>query len=155
MTRSRILAAAALLALTCLPPPSPAEAASCTVSAGSVAFGSFSPLTLANVDSNGSITVNCTDVASYTVALSTGSSGIYGSRYMVSGGNHLNYNLYSDAAYSQVWGDGNNGSSTVSLSNPVNGQNNVHAVYGRIPLSSQRDARVASYSDSILVTVSY
>jgi len=58
-------------------------------------------------------------------------------------------------AFTQIWGDGSNGSYTVILNNPENGRNNLHTIYGRIPLSSQRAAHVGIYSDTIIVTVSY
>jgi spore coat protein U-like protein len=51
----------------------------------------------------GSTTINL--VANY----STGSSGTYALRTLRSGANVLNYNLYFDAAYTQVRGDGTNG----------------------------------------------
>jgi spore coat protein U-like protein len=156
MNRKHLFIAVALLLLTNQLIVSGASAASCTVSSSGVSFGSFSPLTDTSVDSTGSITVNCTDVSSYTITLSTG-SGTYSQRRMVAGGYYLYYNLYRDAAFQQIWGDGISGSSyTVSLTNPVNGQNNLHTIYGRIPLSSQRAAHVGSYSDTtIIVTVSY
>ena len=143
-----------LLLLANLLMASCAVAASCTVNSTAVNFGSFSPLTLALVDSTGSITVNCTDVVSYSITLSPG-NGAYSQRSMVSGGYSLFYNLYRDAAYQQVWGNGSSSSYTVTLTNPINGQNNVHTVYGRIPLSTQRAAHVGMYSDTIAVTVSY
>ena len=148
------LSVGALLLVASLSLVSGASAASCTVNPSGVNFGSFSPLTLASVDSSGSIAVNCTDVSSYTITFSTG-SGTYSQRRMVSGGNYLYYNLYLDASYQQVWGDGNSGSSTVSLNNPVNGLNNLHTIYGRIPLSSQRAAHIGMYSDTITVTVTF
>lgn len=154
MNKITLFIVVALLLLTNLLMVSGVSAVSCTVSASSVNFGSFSPLTLAYVDSTGSITVNCTDVSSYSISLSTG-SGTYVQRSMVSGGYYLYYNLYRDAAYQQIWGDGISSTYTVSLSNPVNGQNNLHTVYGRVPLSSQRAAHVGIYSDTITVTVSY
>jgi len=156
MNRKHLFIAVALLLLTNQLIVSSASAASCTVSSSGVSFGSFSPLTLAYVDSTGSITVNCTDVSSYSISLSTGTgSGTYSQRRMVSGGYDLYYNLYWEATYQQIWGDGTSGSYPVSLNNPVNGQNYLHTIYGRIPLSSQRAAHVGTYSDTITVTVSY
>lgn len=155
MRKTSLCIVVGLLLLAHLLMVSDATAASCTVSSSGVNFGSFSPLTLATIDSTGSITVNCTDVSSYSAALSTG-NGTYSQRRMVSGGNYLSYNLYRDAAHQQVWGDGISSSSyTVILTNPTNGHNNVHTVYGRIPLSIQRAAHVGIYSDTITVTVSY
>ncbi len=132
-----------------------AQAASCQVSASGINFGSFSPLTLNVVDSTGNITVNCIDVVAYSVALSTG-NGSYNMRNLVLGTNTLDYNLYRDAAYQQVWGDGSGGGNfLVSGANPVNGQDYVHTVYGRINLSTHRGAQVGTYADSISIIVNY
>lgn len=154
MRRTPFYFVAALLLSINLLMAAGAVGADCTVSPSGVNFGSFSPLNLATVDSTGSITINCTDVGSYSIALSSG-SGTFSQRHMVSGAHTLFYNLYLDAAYQQIWGDGSSGSSMVTSSNPVNGQDTVHTVYGRIPLSVQRAAHVGSYSDIITVTVSY
>jgi len=154
MTRIFLSIVVALLLVANLLMVPGASAAGCTVNPSGVNFGSFNPLTLAYVDSTGSIAVNCTDVSSYTIAFSTG-SGSYSQRHMVAGSYYLNYNLYRDATFQQIWGDGNAGSNTVTQSNPVNGQNNLHTIYGRIPISSQRAAHVGIYSDTITVTVIY
>jgi spore coat protein U-like protein len=129
-----------------------AEAASCQVSAAVV---SFNPLTLIYVDSTGSITVNCTDVAGYSISLSAG-NGTFSQRSMVSGSHVLDYNLYRDAAHQQVWGDGRSGDNyAVTAANPVNGQNYVHTVYGRLPLAMSRGAHVGTYTDTIAIIVNY
>ncbi|MFQ3200902.1 MAG: spore coat protein U-like protein [Zhongshania sp.] len=131
------------------------EAASCQVSAAVVSFGSFSPLTLSYVNSTGSITVNCTDVAGYSIALSAG-NGTYSQRSMVSGSHDLDYNLYRDAAHQQVWGDGSSGDNyDVTAVNPVNGQNYVYTVYGRLPLTMSRGGHVGTYTDTISIIVNY
>lgn len=132
-----------------------AQAASCQVSASAVSFGSFSPLSLDLVDSTGNVTVNCTDVAGYAIVLSAG-NGDYTRRRMLSASDALDYNLYRDAAYQQIWGDGLSGDNyTVTAVNPVNEQNYVHTVYGRIELISRRGTHVGLYTDSIVVIVNY
>src|SRR6266487_1298814 len=50
-------------------------------------------------------------------------------RKMVNAGTLLNYNLYTDAARTTVWGDGTGG--TVTVSGSSNGST-THTVYGRI-----------------------
>lgn len=146
---------AVLVCMAGLMMASAAQAASCQVSASSVSFGSFSPLTLDYVDSTGNITVNCTDVAGYSIALSAG-NGSYSLRRMVSGSDTLDYNLYRDAAHQQVWGDGSSGGNyAVTVANPVDGQNYVHTVYGRIFLISRRGAHVGTYTDIIGIIVNY
>lgn len=132
-----------------------AQAASCQVSATAFSFGSFNPLTLDYIDSTGSITVNCTDVVGYSIALSAG-NGTYSQRSMVSGGDALDYNLYRDAAHQQIWGDGNSGDNyAVTATNPVNSQNYIHTVYGRIPLINKRGAHAGTYADTIGIIVNY
>ncbi|MFU8765282.1 MAG: spore coat U domain-containing protein [Haliea sp.] len=144
-----------LLCMAGLIMASGAQAASCQVSASALSFGSFSPLTLDFVDSTGNITVNCTDVAGYSITLSTG-NGSYSLRSMVFGSHSLDYNLYRDAALQQVWGDGIAGDNyTVSAANPVNDQNHVHTVYGRLFLSMRRGAPVGTYTDTIGIVVNY
>jgi len=128
--------------------------AACTVDSSVVAFGSFSPLANDTVDSTGNISVTCLESMSYTIALSTGRSGTYSPRSMADGGNNLEYNLYTNAGYSQIWGDGTGGSSIVGGGPTLLGTRD-HAIYGRIPISIQRDAKVGTYSDHITVTITY
>jgi len=151
---NKLIQLATLLLLTMLWLPK-ASGDNCNVSATNLAFGSFSPLTGSTVDSTGTITVTCNKAIPYTIGLSPGGSGTYSPRSMTNGGNQLAYNLYSDAGYSQVWGNGTGGSSLVSGSIPLRFDFTNHTVYGRIPLSTQRSAVVGSYSDSIIVTVTY
>jgi spore coat protein U-like protein len=82
-------------------------AAACTLSAVPIVFGSFSgsPVTVA-----GQITIHCTGngTANYSLQLSAG-SGTYASRTMRGSGSSISYNLYTDSAFSQIWGDGTSG----------------------------------------------
>ena len=136
-----ILLAMRWCCFACLMIAKGAQASNCQVSATAVSFGSFSPLSL--------------NVAGYSIVLSAG-NGSYRVRSMVSGSNTLDYNLYRDAAHQQVWGDGSSADNySVTAVNPVNGQNYIHAVYGRIPLITKRGTHVGIYSDSIAVVVNY
>jgi spore coat protein U-like protein len=136
-----------LLALT------PAYAASsCSFrSVSSVSFGAydvFSPL--ANNNGVGSLSIKCTGGANSVITLSTGQSNNYASRVMRSGGNLLNYNLYTSTAHGQVWGDGSGGSSVAATVN--NGTSTLN-VFGQIPAG--QDAAVGIYTDNITVTVNF
>lgn len=131
-----------------------AFAVTCSVGSSGIAFGSFNPLSEMTVDSTGTITVTCDASASYTIALSPGGSGTFSPRRMSSSGHYLAYNLYRDAGYNQIWGDGTGGSYTIAGLIPASGSRD-HTVYGRIPVFSQRSAMVGSYSDSITITVTY
>ena len=155
MKETSIWRGGVLLCVAGLMMASAAQAASCHVSASAVNFGSFSPLTLDYVDSTGNITVNCTDVAGYSIALSAG-NGSYSLRHMVSSSDTLDYNLYRDAAYQQVWGDGSSGDNyAVAVAGPVDGQDYIHTVYGRISLITRRGTHVGTYTDTIGIIVNY
>lgn len=80
-------------------------------------------------------------------------------RRLQSGVNLLNYNLYTTAAYSQVWGDGS-GSTGVVAGSMVIGfvfwpttDTGTHTVFGRIP--GAQDVSPGAYLDTIVVSVTY
>lgn len=123
--------------------------AACTLAAGGLNFGSYDVFSTSHTDSAGAIDVSCDVATPYTLTLSPG-SGSYNQRAMVNGIHLLNYNLYSDAAHSLVWGDGSGGTVTVVGNTDTSAQ---HTVYGRIP--AQQNVHVGSYSDLIVVTVVY
>lgn len=128
----------------------PAIAQACTVSATNHAFGTLDPLAGTDVDSASTVTVTCSTATSYSIALSAG-NGTYDRREMVKGSDTLEYNLYTDAARTIIWGDGSGSTSTVSGNDDGTGTD--HTVYGRIP--SGQNPVIGSYSDSIVATVTY
>ena len=93
----------------------------------------------------------------YTIALSTGSSGNYAQRTLASGGDTLGYNLYTNSARTLIWGDGTGGSQavadSVNLTNGSPARTRTHTIFGQIP--AMQDAAVGTYTDAILVTVTY
>lgn len=131
-----------------------AQALSCTINNPSLVFGSFNALIDSHVDSTTRMTVSCDASSTYSLTLSQGNSGVYSSRFMKSGSDQLYYNIYLDPAYSQIWGDGTGGSH--NLTDAINATaSKDYSVYGRIPISIQRNAKVGSYSDSIIMTLTY
>lgn len=139
-----VLAGAALLV-----PLASAHAASCTVSATGVAFGTHTFLDTSPSDSTGTITVSCDAVAAYSIGLVGGFTGTF-TRAMTSGSNQLGYNLFTDATRSVVWGDGTGGSARVSTSGTFGAS---HTVYGRIP--SGQNVPAGAYSDALIVRVEF
>jgi spore coat protein U-like protein len=139
-------------------------AATCILAGGGVSFGVYDPIAALPTDGAGTVSLQCNWVGSggaehvnYVVTLSTGASGTYAARTLVSGANTLTYNLYIDTARAQVWGDGS--ASTRIWSGSMN-LNNGHPVqivtatdYGRIPAG--QDAAAGTYSDTITVTVNF
>jgi spore coat protein U-like protein len=67
---------------------------------------------------------------------------------MSNGVNTLSYNLYADAAYSEIWGDGSGG--TVSVSGNASSR---FTVYGMIP--DQAPPAPGVYTDNLVITISY
>lgn len=125
-----------------------AWAAACTVVAQGVAFGTYNSLSATSLDSTGNVAVICDVIAPYTIALSAG-NGSSSSRTMLSGAKTLDYNLFTDATRTGVWGDGSGNTGTVSGI----GLFANHTVYGRMP--PRQNAQVGSYSDLIIVTVTF
>lgn len=136
----------------------------CTVATTGVAFGAYDATLATPTDSVGNITVRCSHIGggaqktSYTVALSAGSSGDFARRTMRAGNSTLEYNLFSSAARTQVWGNGSRGSTLVGgslLVNPGKFTINemVHLIYGRIP--PLQSPEPGNYTDTVLVTLSF
>jgi spore coat protein U-like protein len=141
-----------------------ARALDCTVSTTGVAFGVYDPVATAATTAAGNLTVRCTYTgggasrANYTAALSTGGSATYAQRQMRAGGAILNYNLFDGASYTRIWGNGTAGTGVIAGSLLVNpGSNRVaeafHPIYGNIP--AQQSAAIGSYTDTILVTLTF
>jgi spore coat protein U-like protein len=149
--------------LAALVAPGALAAASCSIAASGVAFGVYNPFSPTALTTTGTLTATCTQIGNgqtqvaMTVSLSTGSSGSFAARTLVSGSGTLLYNLYLSAAYTQVWGDGTGGSfaSTANLhvttGNPT--QQVLNPIYALI--SAGQDADAGSYVDTIVVTVNY
>ena len=103
---------------------------------------SGAPAGFALVDTTtGTVRLTCGGVAGllipFNIALSPGSSGSYSGRRLRSGGNTLAYNLYTDATYTTVWGDGSSATQLVSSGVTLDllglAPAQVFSVYGRIP----------------------
>ena len=140
--------------------------ASCSVATTGVSFGSYDiSLTTPN-DSTGNLTVTCTYVPpgaataiNFQASLSSGVSGSYTPRQMASGLTRLNYNLFSDAARSSIWGNGLGGTSLATGELRVgpgvgNGTRSAQLpLYGRVP--AQQAVPMGAYSDTIIVTLTF
>jgi spore coat protein U-like protein len=135
----------------------PASAALCAITeVNPVAFGAYNPFSGASVSATGWVTYQCSLFAildRVSIELSTGSAGQYLPwRTLVSGGHPLNYNLYLDAALSQVWGNGA-GSTFRYGPQPLPIFETRVYVYGYIPAS--QNAWQGSYSDTITITMNF
>lgn len=129
----------------------------CTLSSSGVAFGSYDVFAATDNVATGTVTLTCGGTAtpaSPGVKLDKGAhSAALPNRNMSDGTDTLSYNLYLDAAHTQIWGDGTSGTTTwttVTMKNFVGST----TVYGKIT-AAQTSAGVGSYSDSVTMTVDF
>ena len=161
----RTLASACALAL-CLTIlwSRPAEAADCggtglVITADTVAFGTYLSTSGSPTDANGRITVDCAVhqksdfLPNLTITLSAGQAATFSPRKMANAALRLNYNLYTTAACTAVWGDGTGGTVKQSYSHGTNLFTTNFTVYGRIPAS--QGVGGGAYTDTITVTINY
>lgn len=121
--------------------------ATCSISATNMTFTSITTGTTSNNDATSSLTVNCSNGTSYTIALDNGANYM-ANRRLVSSGNYIGYQLYSDSGRSTQW------NSTITKTGVGNGGDQSHTVFGRIP-SGQNVPQTGSYADLVTATVSY
>jgi spore coat protein U-like protein len=161
---NRIVCALLLGLLACFAPKF-ANAQSCSVSTTEVAFGVYDPANPLPNDRNGSVAATCTTTGTVhlTFQLDRGAnSTALPARRMRSGTNYMSYNLYTTVTRNVIWGDGNNGTSTIArrTGNDNGGCTGDRIlfwswitcpVYGRIPIN--QDVSIGSYTDQVTVTI--
>jgi spore coat protein U-like protein len=132
----------------------PFAATSCTFkSVSPVSFGAYDVFsTQPNNNGVGSITIDCKGSGNdpFDVTLSTGQSHSYTTRTMGSGANRLDYNLYTGADRSAVWGNGHGGSQFMTVRK---NKATTLSIFGQIPAG--QDAAIGTYTDAIVATVNF
>jgi len=157
MNGVRCLTALLVLGLALIAGPRPACAQTCGISATTVSFGYYDGVTTTDVVSTGNVNYWCSSAQhanAVTVYLSKGSASSNNPRKMqpYRGGDRLNYNLYLDAAHTQIWGDPNPYCYRATV--PANTWPNVSVpVYGVIPHG--QDVASGTYADNITVTINF
>lgn len=135
------------------------SAAACQVKAAVLSFGMYDILSVEDTEATAGFTISCNSVRApdsvpVQVLLSAGGSGNSSQRFMLGSvsGAVLYYNLYLNAARSTVFGDGSDGSGT--LTNSVNKSTPwTVTVYGRIP--ALQNVPIGTYTDSLTITILY
>lgn len=126
---------------------------SCTVSAGTLDFGTLGTNVSAAVVAQTTIDVSCSAGVPYSVQLGQGQGpGVSDptARQMSSGSNTLSYGLYRNQTLTAPWGwtvgvNDNSGTGTGAIQSiPVYGQ-----------INSGQTVPVGVYSDSVIITVNY
>jgi spore coat protein U-like protein len=122
----------------------------CSIGTTPVAFGDYNVLAASPKTTTGTVTYQCTLGVNIIVTLSRGSSSTFNPRTLRNGAEVLNYNLYREATFQTIWGDGTGGSQTytalAALLVPVN-----VTVYAQLPAG--QNVAAGGYSDSVVATI--
>ncbi len=121
----------------------------CSLSGGTLSFGTYTSGQTANLDVNGTINyVNCSGSLSF--ALDGGGSGNVNGRQMSSSSSgRLNYQIYRNAARNAIWGTGSDAHGVVLIGT----QSGTVTVYGRIP--ANQVASDGIYTDTVNITLTF
>lgn len=128
--------------------------ANCTISASPLAFGTYDPVVThaaAPLDATSTVTITCTRGSASTVGLDLGTNAAATVRRLANGAEFLTYELYKEAARTNVWGN-----SGVDLLNPGPAPSRAPralTVHGRIP--GGQDATTGAYADTIVATITF
>lgn len=123
----------------------------CTIGAGTVAFGAYDPLGVNAtnpLDAQGSFQVACTRNTPYTVGLGLGSNAAGTTRRMANGAQRLQYELYTSASRTAVWSTATTVGGTAASISPI-----TLTVYGRVPAG--QNVAAGTYSDTVLETINF
>ncbi|MGE8598024.1 MAG: spore coat U domain-containing protein [Acinetobacter calcoaceticus] len=131
-------------------------------STSTVDFGNINDISTTKQDytAQGAVNSTCNFGTPYSIYLGDGNNRISGGfRRMTNGNNeYIPYQLYKDSNYSTVW-DATGGVTNVGgaggVSKTGSGSAQTTPVYGKIPQSTSIASTPGSYSDSVVVTVTY
>jgi spore coat protein U-like protein len=139
---------------TCLATPA-AAINLCTFSTVGINFGNYNVFSAGALTATGTVTYRCLGVGgeAITIDLSQGTAPSFNPRTMLRSGEALNYNLYLDAAATQIWGNGTGGSQRYGPLVPQNNRTTDVTIFGRIPAG--QDVTVGSYTDTIIATINF
>lgn len=127
----------------------------CTISTAPLAFGAYDPVgahSAANLNGSGTVIVACTKNVAPTIALGLGDNANGATRRLTDGsGNFLSYQMYRDAARTQVWGDAVG--DVVAPGPAASKAPQSFTVYGTV--TSNQDVPAGSYTDTVVATVNF
>jgi spore coat protein U-like protein len=147
-----------LLLTALLTIPMQANAAACSVSDSSAAFGNYDQFSAQPRDTSANIQISCSgsnETVSFDIMANAG-GGTLADRRAGNGTSSMRYNLFADISRTQVWGDGTNGTMVIHDSLTITNEpvTRTYTVYGRIP-GRQKYVSPGSYSDQLTITLRY
>lgn len=136
------------------------QTSACTMTITNINFGTYNVFSTQHLDTTGNVRVDCaSNVNKITVSLGPSpNSGGFNPRQMrrSQGTGLMNYNIFTNASRTIIWGNGTGGTSTQTANRPGGKPqpwSSSFIAYGRI--FSRQDVSVGSYGETIVVTVIY
>ena len=130
----------------------------CTISTTAVAFPAYDPIvthaTTADDSTAGAVTIACTKNTTASIGLGLGLNATASQRRMEdvsTATNYLNYELYSNAGRTTVWGNAAGSWYTPPAAPDKNPR--TFQVYGRI--APGQDIPASTYNDTVVATVNF
>ena len=123
--------------------------AACNVDVQALQFGPLYDMATTPANGEGVVAVDCDAIRTVRISLNFGQGAATApQRALTSAGDSIQYQIFSDASHTQIWGDGRPGAADVMTQSgmPV-------TLHGRIP-AGQRP-RPGNYSDLIEITVEW
>lgn len=127
--------------------------ATCGVSTTGLAFGTYDPTSGLALNQTATITTTCTNGTPYNIGLDagTGTGATTAIRIMTdTTADQLPYGLFQDVGHTTNWG---NTIGTDTVAGTGTGAAQATTVYGQIAAATP--ANTGSYTDTVLLTVSY
>jgi spore coat protein U-like protein len=127
--------------------------ANCTIAVDALSFGDVNDLTPA-IAATTTGTVTCTGISPVSVSFDpgTGGSSTFATRQMALATDTVDYNLYADAAHTEILGDGSTGTTTIDFTST--GGADPFTVFGQTaPAQNPKPAGV--YTSTVTATVTF
>lgn len=119
-------------------------------------FGTISPSAQPNHDAQANITWRCTTGTAADIDLDGGTSGDINARAMDGTTETLPYQLYTDAARLQIWGDGGTGDDVDVIGAGMGVPNAVTTtIHGRVLDSDVAGLEPDTFNDAVTVTINF
>ena len=124
----------------------------CQIMVSALDFGNYDAIvanTTQPLDADTPVGVVCSKGTVAKIGIDAGANAQGSTRRMAGGGDYLTYELYTDAARSNVWGTGAQARAVAPSFHTLN----IVTLYGRIP--ANQDVASADYADTATVTISF
>ncbi len=123
-----------------------------------VQFLFYDPVSASPLDATGLVTVGCAGLGllpAFTVSLNIGTGGgtLANRRLLHGTSDTIRYNLYTEFARTNIWGDGTSGTKTQSFDGVLSLGTIPYTVYGRIPISQDKPS--GTYSSTVTITLDF